>query len=401
MALPFHRGALVPFLLAALGLAPPALRAEGESDLPPLDAAGRADAAARATFAEALPATEVGPYRAFAELGAGGMGVVHVAEATGGVRRRVALKRVRGAFPSAAQQAQFAVEVEALANLEHEHIVRLYDAGTTADGAPWLAMELIDGEPLTQYCERRGLGLDARLALLADVARAVAYMHTRGIVHGDLKPKNILVCERDGRSVVKVIDLGSARIAGQDDHAPRALMGTLVYMAPELLESEVAVDDATAATTLRGASGHALQRAAERSDVYALGIVLRELLLGDERDELAGAGWLALALSRATEPLPSPSAVLATRARHGVRSRVVSRGLDVRDVRRRLARGLGALMERATAFDARQRTESAAELATALERDVTRAARDAAWRRRACEWGVAATLGAAVGWLVG
>jgi serine/threonine protein kinase len=398
MALPFHRGALVPFLLAALGFAPPALRAEVESDLPPLDAAGRADAAATATIAEALPALEVGPYRAFAELGAGGMGVVHVAETTGGVRRRVALKRVRGAFPSAAQQAQFAVEVAALANLEHEHIVRLYDAGTTVDGAPWLAMELIDGEPLTQYCERRGLGLDARLALLADVARAVAHMHTRGIVHGDLKPKNILVCERDGRPVVKVIDLGSARIAGQDDHARRALMGTLVYMAPELLESEVAVDDAT---TLRGASGHALQRAAERSDVYALGIVLRELLLGDERDELAGAGWLALALSRATEPLPSPSAVLDTRARHGVRSRVVSRGLDVREVRRRLARGLGALMERATAFDARQRTKSAAELATALERDVTRAARDAAWRRRACEWGVAAALGAAVGWLVG
>lgn len=400
MATPFHRGALLPILLAALGLAPPVLRAEGESDLPPLDAAERTDAATTATLAAVEPAAEVGPYRALAELGAGGMGVVHVAESTGPVRRRVALKRVRGAFANDAQQAQFAVEVQALAALEHEHIVRLYDAGTTADGAPWLAMELIDGEPLTQYCERRALGLDARLALVADVARAVEHMHARGVVHGDLKPKNILVCERDGRPVVKVIDLGSARLAGHENRTPRALMGTLAYMAPELLAPEVAGDD-PATSSLREASEHAQQRAAERSDIYALGIVLRELLLGDEREELAEAGWLALALSRATEPLPTPSAVLDARARYAARTRSVSRGLDLGEVRRRLVQGLEAVVQRATEFDARHRTTSATELAAALERDVARAARDAAWRRRVGEWGAAVAVGGALGWLLG
>jgi len=401
MALPLHRGALLPFLLAAFGLAPPALLVEGDSDMPPLDAAGRTDDGATVGLDEVEPAALVGPYRALAELGAGGMGVVHIAESTGSVRRRVALKRVRAAFASDAEQAQFAVEVQALAALEHEHIVRLYDAGTTDDGAPWLAMELIDGESLTQYCERRALSLDTRLALLADVARAVAHMHARGVVHGDLKPKNILVCERDGRPIVKVIDLGAARLAGQGDRAPRALMGTLAYMAPELLEPEAAADDLATSILLREVSEHALQRAGERSDVYALGIMLRELLLGNERDELAGTGWLALALSRATEPLPKPRAVLDARARRAARARSVSRGLDVREVRRRLSHGLEVVVEHATAMNPKQRTSSAAELATQLERDISRAARDVAWRRRASEWTTVAALGGALGWLLG
>ncbi|MEZ6017245.1 MAG: serine/threonine-protein kinase [Planctomycetota bacterium] len=407
MSIPMRRGAFVSFLLTALGLAPGAAAAAldhgtaSPESLGPVPAGGVAEDTAQglscgapvgdssSVQGERGAARHVGPYLLLEALGAGGMGEVFAAEAAHPVRRRVALKLLRSGLPDAAQRGQFELECQALALVEHEHIARYYDSGVDEEGRPWLAMELVAGEPITHYCERRALDLDARLALLADVARAVAHMHARGVIHGDLKPKNILVSEREGRAVVKVIDLGAARIAGRPAPAPATLTGTLLYMAPEQLASED--------PPLR-----------ERCDVYALGLVLRELLLGRERVGPSGADGVALAFQRATRALPSPSAILAEARAPWSQSgqpsqppgRAEPRGLSAPRLQRRLQAGLEALVMRATAFDPLARTPTARALAGDLERDVARARQAAAGRARGRALAAAALAASAVTWLV-
>ncbi|MEM6287963.1 MAG: protein kinase, partial [Bacteroidota bacterium] len=137
-----------------------------------------------------------GPYRILGRLGAGGMGVVYrAARADGAFDREVALKVVRHAAPTLARR--FARERQALARLEHPHIARLYDAGVADDGplggTPYLAMERVEGEPITAYAERHRLGMAERVRLLLPVCEAVAYAHGRLVLHRDLKPSNVLV----------------------------------------------------------------------------------------------------------------------------------------------------------------------------------------------------------------
>ena len=202
---------LLPLLLAA---AQPATELSARAPAAGLEVvvtAPRAAADPGATTA----AESFGHWRVISELGSGGMGTVYLVESTGPVARRAALKVIRDDRIEPATVAQFLREQQALATAEHEHVVRLYDTGTTAAGQPWLAMEFVDGETLTHYCERRELDLDARVRLVADVASAVQHLHSRGMRHGDLKPDNILVVERTGQPVPKLIDLASPRCRGR------------------------------------------------------------------------------------------------------------------------------------------------------------------------------------------
>ncbi|MBX3463941.1 MAG: SUMF1/EgtB/PvdO family nonheme iron enzyme [Planctomycetes bacterium] len=208
----------------------------------------------------------VGPYRLVEVLGEGGMGIVYRAEQREPVRRQVALKLLKYGFPGQRALARFQVEQQALAMMEHEGIAKLYECGATADGRPYVAMELVAGEPLTAYCECRLLTVPERLGLLLQVCDAVQHAHHKGVVHRDLKPTNVLVTDEGGQPRVKVIDFGLAKPTAGDAFGDSmhtefgAALGTPEYMAPEQFDDARDVDT--------------------RADVYALGVLLHELLVG-------------------------------------------------------------------------------------------------------------------------
>lgn len=227
--------------------------------------------AARVADPALAPGDTVGDYLVVREIGRGGMGVVYLAERSD-VGLRAALKVLSGPVVDGEagdpDAERFLAERRHLATLTHPNVARLYDAGYTADGRPYFAMEHIDGEPVTAYADRRGLGLRDRLALFEQVCAAVRHVHGRGLVHGDIKPENVLVADDDeGRPVAKLLDFGVAarwrtRSAGPGGDGERGAPPsgwrpfTYRFAAPEI----VAGGEPTPA-----------------SDVYALGVLLREL----------------------------------------------------------------------------------------------------------------------------
>ncbi len=216
---------------------------------------------------------KIGDFRPIRVIGAGGMGLVYLAEQDH-PRRRVALKLVRGGtVATSTLERRFRNEIELLGRLEHPGIARIYEAGTAETDVgpqPYFAMELVDGRPLNTYVEEERTPIRERVQLLARVAEAVEHAHVHGVVHRDLKPANILV-RPDGSPVV--LDFGIARTTDSDiaattfEEGGRNLVGTLAYMSPEQATGELA-------------------RVDERSDVHALGIVLYELLAGELPYEL-------------------------------------------------------------------------------------------------------------------
>ncbi|MFM2399953.1 MAG: hypothetical protein RL341_2110, partial [Pseudomonadota bacterium] len=238
------------------------------------------------------PGDQVGPYRLVSELGAGGMATVWLAERADGVlNRQVALKLPRAGWGLGLAQ-RMARERDILAALEHPRIARLYDAGVTDQGRPWMAMELVAGVPIDQYCREHKLDVSARLELFLQVADAVSHAHARLIVHRDLKPSNILVTD-DG--AVRLLDFGVAKLLEGDAAGSSSLtqvMGRAVtpdYASPEQV------------------SGRAV---GVGTDVYSLGVVLYELLTGSRPYKLARASAAALeeAIIGADVPLASSKA---------------------------------------------------------------------------------------------
>jgi len=206
----------------------------------------------------------VGPYRLERPIGEGGMGQVWLAgRADGLYQRRVALKLLRPGFAEPGLQLRFARERQILARLAHPHIARLLDAGVSDDGQPYLALEYVEGEPITEWCEVREPSLDARLRLFLQVCDAVSHAHANLIVHRDLKPSNILVTAHEE---ARLLDFGIAKLLDTTD-LPSEQTGTgtglrtftLHYAAPEQVRGEPV-------TTM--------------TDVYALGVILHELLAG-------------------------------------------------------------------------------------------------------------------------
>jgi eukaryotic-like serine/threonine-protein kinase len=139
----------------------------------------------------------VGPYKLLSVLGEGGFGTVYLAEQEKPIRRRVALKIIKAGMDTRQVLARFEAERQALAMMDHPNIAKVLDAGSTEFGRPYFAMELVHGEPITEYCDRHKLTLEDRLQLLIPVCQAVQHAHQKGIIHRDLKPKNVLVAVVD------------------------------------------------------------------------------------------------------------------------------------------------------------------------------------------------------------
>jgi eukaryotic-like serine/threonine-protein kinase len=204
-----------------------------------------------------LPFEHLGAYRILSRIGAGGMGAVYLAERDyDDVLRQVALKVIPRALIDDEMVRRFRHERQILARLEHPHIARMLDAGRTPDGMPYLVMEYVDGIPLDQYAASHRLTVKARLALFQAICDAVAYAHRNLIVHRDLKPRNILVTAEGDP---KLLDFGIAKLLSEtsDPEATSAAMMTPRYASPEQL------------------AGAPITTA---SDVYSLGVILRDLL---------------------------------------------------------------------------------------------------------------------------
>jgi len=348
---------ILPLLLAAASAGAGAVASEPALVRAPVERAGvdALEAPAPAPAAEAP--RWLGPYRLLRELGTGGMGTVHLAESSGPRPRRVALKVIKDGPGAGELAAQFEVERRALGAVDHDFVARLYDGGTTTDGRPWIAMEYVEGEPITDYCDRRRLDLEARLRLFVDVCEAVQHLHERGVLHRDLKPANILVSERRGRPVPKLIDLGLARVRGLERGEAEGLVGTPAYMAPEQFTLSPRESDA-------------------RGDVFALGVVLRELLVGARPGGRVPGGMLNAALRSLHAENPPPSAQLATLDAAPAIAR--RRATRLARLRRRLRGALDRIAQRASEGRPEVRYASVAALAADLERDLRR---HEAWRR--------------------
>jgi serine/threonine protein kinase len=182
--------------------------------------------------------TDIGPYRLVQLLGAGGMGAVYLAERTGGdFSQHVALKLLRGKLVSPVAEASFERERQILAGLHHPGIASLFDGGRTAGYEAYYTMEYVDGLGIAEYCEQHALDVAARVAMLRQVADALAYAHQNLVVHRDIKPSNVLVT-KDGRA--KLVDFGLAKSI--EDGALPTLTGfgpmTPAFAAPEQFRSE-------------------------------------------------------------------------------------------------------------------------------------------------------------------
>jgi serine/threonine-protein kinase len=225
---------------------------------------------------EQLPVDSIGPYRLQKKLGAGGMGVVYLAERDDW-HSIVAVKIPRDIWISNDQLRRFAEEQRVLARLVHPSIARIYEGGTLANGTPWFAMEYVDGVPISKHCQTRGLNTRQILELFQAVCDAVQYAHTQAIIHRDLKPSNILVTPA---GEVKLLDFGIAKQIGDAvELATQTRTGlqpvTLAYAAPEqVLKNQIST----------------------QTDVYALGVILYELLTGRLPLDMTG-----LTLSQAEE----------------------------------------------------------------------------------------------------
>src|SRR5262249_29345810 len=217
-------------------------RAGNILDAPPVAASGTVAQDNPGAGSLEQPGTVIGPYKLLERIGEGGMGTVWMAQQTEPVKRLVAVKLVKAGMDSRQVVARFEAERQALALMDHAHIARVLDAGTTAAGRPYFVMDLVKGVSITKYCDEHRLTPRQRLELFLPVCQAVQHAHQKGVIHRDLKPSNVLVALYDGKPVPKVIDFGVARATGQTLTEKTlvtgfgAIVGTLEYMSPEQAE---------------------------------------------------------------------------------------------------------------------------------------------------------------------
>ena len=307
-----------------------------------------------------LQMRQVGPYRVIELLGEGGMGSVWKAEQAEPVKRAVALKVIRQGLSSSEVLTRFEAERQALAIMNHPNIARIIDAGTTPDGSPYFAMELVEGPTFIDYCDQNQLSIEERLELFAQVCAGVQHAHQKGIIHRDLKPSNILVIEIDGQPIPKVIDFGLAkaidntqRLTDQTQFTGVGqILGTVKYMSPEQAQLD-SVDVDT------------------RTDIYSLGVILYELLTGFtplDKFLAKGDGLLRLLeIVREYDP-DKPSSQLSRRDNPGLSKITLARSTDSIRLGKALVGDLDWVVMKALEKEQSRRYDSATGLANDIKR---------------------------------
>jgi serine/threonine protein kinase/tetratricopeptide (TPR) repeat protein len=322
-------------------------------------AAGPTVAAATIDGVAATTGTDIGPYKLLEQIGEGGFGVVFRAEQQEPLRRQVALKVLKPGMDTRQVVARFEAERQALALMDHPNIARVFDGGETDRGRPYFAMELVKGVPITDYCDQAQLTPRKRLELFVPVCQAVQHAHQKGIIHRDLKPSNVLVTLQDGAALVKVIDFGIAKALGQQLSdktlftGVAQMIGTPLYMSPEQAAlSNIDVDT--------------------RSDVYALGVLLYELLTGTTpfEERLKDIGYDEMRRIIREEEPPRPSTRISTLAQ--ARATIATdRKSDPRQLSHLFRGELDWIVMKCLEKDRNRRYESASALARDVQRYLT------------------------------
>ena len=307
--------------------------------------------------------SRLGRYTLLELLGEGGFGVVWRAEQREPVKREVAVKIIKPGMDSAAVLARFEQERQTLAVMDHPYVARVFDAGVTPPdsdhpGLPYFVMELVRGEPITQYCDRAKLSVTERLKLFMKVCEAVQHAHTKAVIHRDLKPSNVLVTLQGTEPTPKVIDFGVAKaLTGTTGPTlfteAGSMIGTPEYMSPEQAAGGV-VDVDT------------------RADVYSLGVMLYELLTGARPFDLRRATIMEIQRVIRDEEPRRPSTRLLTRdggAAHPDSAAVATHmRTDSRSLARVLRSDLDWVVMRCLEKDRARRYSSASALVEDLQR---------------------------------
>lgn len=278
-----------------------------------------------------------GPYQVDRTLGSGGSGLVYLAHRSDGqFEQEVAIKVLRATARTEYHRRRFVFERQVLAQLKHPNIAALFDGGVTAGGEPYLVMEYVAGEHLNAYCDRRRLSLAQRLAIFMQVLDAVEHAHHNLIIHGDLKPSNILTTPQ-GR--IKVVDFGTSRFLDEPGTVSIVAV-TPMYASPEQLRAE---------------------RLTVAVDVFSLGVVLYELLTGNLPFQERGSLFSALERAAREENPRDPAASLTDDAAALRRTSTV-------ELRHAIRGDLSSILRKALAPEPSRRYASVADFAADLER---------------------------------
>jgi non-specific serine/threonine protein kinase/serine/threonine-protein kinase len=299
-----------------------------------------------------LAPQSVGPYRLIKKLGEGGMGQVWLAEQTEPVRRQVALKLIRGGMYDAALLQRFQAERQSLAMMDHPAIAKVFEAGSAANGQPYLVMEYVPGLPITDFCDQKKLGIADRLKLFVAACEGVQHAHQKAIIHRDLKPGNILVVEVDGKPAPRIIDFGLAKAANprlsEELTNQGTLLGTPGYISPEQ------------------AQGNS-QDVDTRTDVYSLGVILYVLLTGVLPIETKNQP-LDQVLRRLREEEPLHPSARAAAEKQQLVLIATQRALEPRHLLRQLRGDLDRIVMHALEKDRSRRYGTPSELAADIRR---------------------------------